>query len=317
MSKKVAILLSPPISTFEFACAVELFALPRPEYPTWYQSDVVSFEKEDHPATGNIVIKTNKVLSHSDGFKSYDMVVIPAWSGLDTKPTLSLINNLVKFHQQGGTLVSFCSGSFAIAQTGLLDGLEATTHWNYADNFRKKFPKIIFKDNVLFTDNNRILTSAGSAAGLDLGMHIIKKDFGAAVANEVAKRLLISSQREGGQAQYANKTQTTHSNNLKQTLKWAQNNLHNNLTIDQMADQACYSRRTFDRHFQKSIGMSPKKWLIHQRITLARELLETSTHNMEQIAEASGFGSAMNLRHHFSQILGVSPSHYRNQFLKN
>lgn len=315
--KKVAILIYPNISTFEFGCAVELFSLPRPEYPFWYQTDVVSLEDTAFTATGGITIKSDIVLNHDDGFDEYDMVVIPAWTDINVEPSTELLNNLLHFHQQGGTLVSICSGSYVLAATGLLDGLEATTHWHYVDHFKEKFPNVCIKENVLFTDTNRIYTAAGSAAGIDLGMHIIKKDFGAKIANEVAKRLVISSQREGGQAQFAKKALPMHTDKLSETLDWAKQNLDKHITINKLAERTCYSRRTFDRHFRDAIGMSPKEWLIQQRLTLAREMLESSKTNVEQVAEASGFGSAMNLRHHFSQSLGVSPSHYRNQFIQS
>lgn len=315
--KKVAILIYPNISTFEFGCAVELFALPRPEYPFWYETDVISLEDKHYSATGGVQIKSDFVLDHDCGFDNYDMVIIPAWTDIDVAPSPELIKNLIDLHSRGGSLVSICNGAYVLAATGLLEGQEATTHWQFIDHFKGKFPHIEFKENVLFTDNNHIYTSAGSAAGIDLGMHIIKKDFGAKIANEVAKRLVISSQRSGGQAQFAKRTQPKHTDKLSETLNWAKENLHESITINQLAERTCYSRRTFDRHFRDTTGMSPKEWLIQERVNLARELLESSKRNVEQVAEASGFGSAMNLRHHFSQLLGVSPSHYRNQFIRN
>jgi AraC family transcriptional activator FtrA len=149
-----------------------------------------------------------------------------------------------------------------------------------------------------------------------LGLNIIRKDFGAAISNEVAKRLVVSPQREGGQAQYANQAVLEKPDHLSASMQWAIDNLQNTITINQMAERAYLSRRSFDRHFRNSLGISPKEWLTRQRIGLAREFLESSQISIDQIADQSGFGSAMNLRHHFGQVLGVSPSHYRRQFLQ-
>lgn len=226
-----------------------------------------------------------------------------------------LLSAIKHFYKKGGRLVSFCSGAFALAATGLLDNQIATTHWRYEEQFKQKFPLVHFQGNVLYTENDNIYTSAGSASALDLGIHIIRQDYGARVANEIAKRLVISPQREGGQAQYANKKEPQEANHLSKSIEWANKNLDKNINIDQMAEHAFLTRRSFDRHFRSTLGLSPKEWIIRQRISLAREYLESSKASIEEIAEKSGFGSAMNLRHHFSLVLGVSPSRYRRQFL--
>ena len=317
-NKRVAILTYPSLCTFEFSCAIELFALPRPDFKNWYQADVVALEKEAVTATGGFQVSSDHIFSAKEGFKHYDMVVIAGWSGIDIDVPEDLITALQRFYQSGGTLVSFCSGAFVIASTGLLDNKPATTHWRYEERFKEKFPKIHFQENVLYTEeeNERLYTSAGSASALDLGLHIIRKDFGVSISNEVAKRLVISPQREGGQAQYANQTALEKPDHLSTSMQWAIDNLQSAITINQMAERAYLSRRSFDRHFRSSLGISPKEWLTRQRIGLAREYLESSEISIDQIADQSGFGSAMNLRHHFGQVLGVSPSHYRRQFLR-
>ncbi len=316
-NKRVAILTYPNLCTFEFSCAIELFALSRPDFKNWYQTDIVSLQSEPVKATGGFQVSSDYVFSKDDGFKNYDMVVIAGWSGIDITVPEELINALKQFYQSGGILVSFCSGAFVLASTGLLNNKSATTHWRYEESFKEKFPNINFQENVLYTEEERIYTSAGSASALDLGLHIIRKDYGASISNEVAKRLVVSPQREGGQAQYANqKTILDKPNHLNSSMQWAIDNLQKPITINQMAEHAHLSRRSFDRHFRTNLSISPKEWLTKQRIGLAREYLENSQISIDQIAEQSGFGSAMNLRHHFGQNLGVSPSHYRRQFLQ-
>jgi len=319
-TKRVAILAYPDLTTFEFGCAIELFALERLEIPKCYITDVIATKVGSIAAAGGFLINTNLTFSvtpKGDFFKDYDMVVIPGWTGNKSQASNDLLIALRHFHNNGGTLISFCGGAFVLAQTGLLDDKSATTHWLFTDEFKRQFPKINFKENVLYTEEDRLFTSAGSAAALDLGLHLIRKDFGATIANKIAKRLVISPQREGGQSQYATSPSNPGKpNHLSKSLQWANDNLHTQITIDEMAQHACLSRRSFDRHFRSTLGQSPKEWLIQQRINLAREFLESSQANMEQVAVKSGFGSSMNLRHHFSQVLGVTPTHYRNQFMQ-
>lgn len=315
-SKKIAILAYPKLCTFEFGCAVELFALPRPNIENWYRCDIVALHNHAMEATGGFQVHSDIVLSAKQGFLNYDRVIIPGWAGTDIKAPVVLRTALQQFYQQGGEIISFCSGAFVIASTGLLNNKQATTHWRYKEQFLKQFPSIDFEDNVLFSQSDRIYTSAGSASALDLGLFLIREDFGASVANQIAKRLVISSQREGGQAQFSEHNALIETNMLNGSLVWAKKNCALNISIEQMAEQACMSRRSFDRHFRSNIGLSPKEWLIKQRVNLAREYLESSQANMDRIAEKSGFGSAMNLRHHFSKVLGIAPSHYRNQFLQ-
>jgi len=310
----VAILAYPDLCTFEFGCATELFALKRPDINNWYQTDIIGINDGPFQATGGIQLLTNNSLEKNEDFKKYDWLIIPGWSGVNEKVPDRLIHALRDYYQHGGKIVSFCSGAFVLGATGLLDGRTATTHWAYEGAFREQFPRVKFQENVLYTEDERLYTSAGSAAALDLGLHVIRQDFGTSTANQVAKRLVISPHREGGQAQYAVQKKPAGNQLLNESLQWASNNLHKNINVNQMADKACLTRRSFDRHFRATMGMSPKEWLIRQRINLAQDYLESTRVSMEQIADKSGFGSPMNLRHHFSKILGVSPSYYRRQF---
>ena len=311
---RVAILAYPDLCAFEFGCATELFALKRPDLSNWYQTDIIGINSGPFKATGGVQLMAEKTLIKQDDFKPYDWLIIPGWSGVNEKVPDILVHALRNYYKRRGKIVSFCSGAFVLGATGLLDGKTATTHWAYEDAFRKQFPLVCFQENVLYTEDEGLYTSAGSAAALDLGLHIIRQDFGTSIANQVAKRLVISPHREGGQAQYAAKKKPAGNQLLNESLQWASNNLHKNISVNQMADKACLTRRSFDRHFRATMGMSPKEWLIRQRINLAQDYLESTRVSMEQIADKSGFGSAMNLRHHFSKILGISPSYYRRQF---
>lgn len=313
--RRVAIVAYDQLSLFEFGCALELFALPRPGFSEWYQTDVLALEKTSLTSMAGLSVKCTQLFSDLD---DYDMLVIPGWSSIKNPPPQQLLTAMQSLHKRGGRIVSFCSGAFAVAASGLLDGGKATTHWQYAEDFSAKFPHIEFVENVLYTDENRICTSAGSASGLDLGIHIIRQDFGAKVANRVAKRLVISASREGGQAQYSEQysSEEQEPSRLTNTMDWVRDNLDQSISVQQMADFACLSRRSFDRKFRHSVGYSPKVWLIKQRINLAREYLESSRWSIEIIADKSGFNTAMNLRHHFAKILGVSPQRYRQQFMR-
>ena len=314
--KRVAILTYPNLCTFEFGCAIELFALPRPEFNDWYQTDIISLQQDAVDAVGGFQVTSDITFCPTKGFEGYDKVVIAGWGDINEKAPETLLKSLQDFHQSGGTLLSFCGGAFVLASTGLLNNKSATTHWHYQDQFIQKFPQVKFQKNVLYTEEERLYTSAGSASALDLGLHIIRQDYGASIANEVAKRLVISPQRAGGQAQYAQQASLEKPDHLSASLEWAIDNLKSTISINQMAEKACLSRRSFDRHFRNSLGISPKEWLTRQRIDLARDHLESSQVSIDNVAEQSGFGTAMNLRHHFGQVLGVSPSHYRQQFLK-
>lgn len=311
--RRVAILAYDQLSLFEFGCALELFALARPEFSEWYQTDVLALEKSSLASMAGLSVKCSKPFHNLD---DYDMLVIPGWSSIKDAPPQQLISAMQSLHKRGGRIVSFCSGAYAVAATGLLNGGKATTHWQYEEDFTARFADIEFVENVLYTDQNRICTSAGSASGLDLGIHIIRQDFGAKIANRVAKRLVISASREGGQAQYSEQNISKEPNRLTSTMDWVRDNLDQNINVQQMADFACLSRRSFDRKFRHSVGYSPKVWLIKQRINLAREYLESSGWSIEIVADKSGFNTAMNLRYHFAKILGVSPQRYRQQFLR-
>jgi len=212
-------------------------------------------------------------------------------------------------------LVTICTGSFVLAAAGLLDGVPATTHWMQAERFRRLFPRVDLRPDVLFVDNGRTLTSAGGAAGVDLCLHIVRSDHGAEVANAAARRCVVPPWREGGQAQFIEHPVPAFSAaSTAATREWALANLHAPLTLAQLAAHARMSVRTFTRRFRAEVGMSPSRWIAQQRVDRARALLETSDLPVETVAHEAGFGSAALLRMHFRAAVGVSPQTYRRTF---
>lgn len=309
---KVAILAYEQIATFELACAIEIFALPR-EYKTWYQADVVCFDRAPMSATGGIKITAKPIKS----LYRYDTLVIPSWTTNSKHVRLDMAEKINEFAEQGKRIICFCSGAFLLAQLGLLQHRKATTHWRYSDQFQERFPKVNFVNDVLYTHDQNISCSAGSAAALDLGIDIIRKDFGHSIANQVARRLVISPHRSGGQTQYVETPIVKNAGSFSATLDWAIENISQAISVAEMAEQACMSRRSFDRHFKKALGTSPKAWLNQQRINLAKQILEVETLSIEQLANRVGYDNGITLRFNFNKYVGVAPSQYQAQFKSN
>jgi AraC family transcriptional activator FtrA len=310
---KVAILAFDHIATFELACAIEIFALPRPEYDNWYQAEVVCFEKGPLKATGEIAISAKSIQS-LDG---YQTLVIPSWDTQNNHVRLDLAERVNAFSERGGRIVSFCSGAFLLAQLGLLQNKRATTHWRYCEIFKQRFPLVNFVDDVLYTHDQNISCSAGSAAALDLGIDIVRQDFGHEIANQVARRLVISPHRNGGQAQYIETPVAKNTGAFSRTLDWAITHLNQPISVDDLAKQASMSRRSFDRHFKSALGVTPKAWINQQRINLAKQLLEVEDMSIEQLAHKVGYDNGITLRFNFNKYVGVAPSQYQSQFKMN
>jgi len=307
---KVAILVYDGVATFEFGCATELFALDRPEISPWYEGQAIALTEGPLRATGGITIEASRRTSLDD----FDCVVVPSWPTQDTAAPQVIIDAIVALARRGGRVLSFCSGAFLLAEAGLLDGREATTHWRYAERFKDRFPNTRYVDNVLYVYDGQIGCSAGSAAAIDLGIDVIRQDFGRTIANTVARRLVLSPHRSGGQAQFIETPIHQRPDVFASTLDWAVQHLAQHITVETLADQANMSRRSFDRHFRKTLNMSPKHWLSQQRIQRAQQLLESSQASIEEIAEKSGFNNALSLRNNFHKHLGISPRQFRQQF---
>lgn len=248
-----------------------------------------------------------------------DTVLIPASHELDMTETEGRLPGLLAEAlaqiRPGARLASICTGAFVLAAAGKLDGRRATTHWKSVDKFRQLYPKVLLDPNVLYTDEGDVLTSAGEAAGIDLCLHMIRSDHGAAVANEVARATVVPPHRDGGQAQFI-KTPVPEprSPSTWRARAWALENLHLRFTLKDLADKEAMSVRTFTRRFRAEVGVPPGQWLLQQRLQRARQLLEETDLPVEQVAARTGFGTTVSLRQHFQTALGVSPSAYRSTF---
>jgi AraC family transcriptional regulator, transcriptional activator FtrA len=313
---RLAVLVYEGLCSFEFACAAEVFGLPRPELGGgWYQFETCGVERGSLKTAYGLRIVADGGLDQLEGVGT---IIIPGWKGIDVPVPEKLISALQRAHATGARLLSICSGSFVLAATGLLDGRRATTHWQYAQALQRRFPEIEVQAEVLYVDEGQLLTSAGSAAGLDLCLHLVRRDFGPNVANQVARRLVIPPHRDGGQAQFVERPVARRERSpLSGVIDLMQNRLNRELPISMLSKHAAMSERSFMRRFKEATGMSPADWLIAARVDRARELLETSSHSIEVIAEQAGFGTAMTLRHHFRRRLGVSPRNYRARFSDN
>ncbi|MFE5915238.1 GlxA family transcriptional regulator [Streptomyces wedmorensis] len=245
-----------------------------------------------------------------------DTVVLPPFDlGLLTRELPSGVAEALALLPPRARLVSICTGAFVLAAAGLLDGRPATTHWALADTFRSWYPEIALDADVLFVDDDSVLTSAGAASGVDVCLHLVRKDHGVAVANRVARMCVVPPWRDGGQAQYIEQpVPEATANDTSATRQWALENLHGPITLTELAAHARMSLRTFARRFDEEVGMSPGRWLIQQRVARARHLLESTDLPVDDIAGQVGFGTGTSLRQHLHAAIGVTPLAYRRTF---
>jgi AraC family transcriptional activator FtrA len=311
--RNVVALAYDELGTFEFGIVVELFGLRRTGLGVpWYQFEVCSADPGPIRATGGIRIQARRGLRV---LQQAGTIIIPGWRRLAEPPPPALIRALRRAHADGARLVSICSGVFLLAATGLLDGKRAAAHWRQADRLIAMYPNIHVEPDVLYVDEGSILTSAGSAAGIDLGLHVIRLDYGAEIANEIARRLVMPPHRDGGQAQYVRDSgRSPAEGGLAPVLEWAQVHLVKALSVEDFARKAAMSPRTFARRFREQTGTTPHQWLTHQRLFAAQRRLETTGESIDQIAEAVGMQTAATLRQHFSRALGTTPTAYRHRF---
>jgi transcriptional regulator GlxA family with amidase domain len=312
----VAALVDRNVAAFELGVVHEVFGLDRSEYADpWYEFRVV--RTHDGPVSvtnGDWSINTPWTI---DDIDDVDTLIVPVWPGRGEPTSPALLHRIREAHERGARIVSVCSGAFLLAEAGLLDGRRATTHWIYAAEMARQYPKVDVDPNVLFVEaGDRIYTSAGTAAGIDLCLHLVRLDHGAEVANAIARRMVVPPQRDGGQAQFVDAPvpDVPADDPIGRTLDWAIANLDQPLSVEDMARQAMVSPRSFARRFRAATGTTPMQWLARQRVLHAQRLLETTDLPVEIVAQRSGFGTATGLRMHFRRLAGTSPLAYRRAF---
>ncbi|OLL29747.1 AraC family transcriptional regulator [Burkholderia sp. SRS-W-2-2016] len=256
-------------------------------------------------------------LTHGlDALADAQTIIVPSWRDPDETPPAALLDALRAAHARGALLVGLCLGAFVLAAAGILDGRPASTHWAWADDFARRYPRVRLDPDVLYVDDGDVLTSAGTAAGLDCCLHVLRRICGAQTANYVARRLVVSPHRQGGQAQYVQQPMPPNprGDRLSGLLDWVSGNLAAPHTLDTLAARALMSRRTFTRRFRLATGTTVGAWLLAQRLARAQQLLESSDESVEAIAASAGFGSAASLRQHFADAFRTSPSAWRRDF---
>jgi AraC family transcriptional activator FtrA len=307
---RVVVLAYEGLWLFEFSIAVNVFALRRPEVPTWYRCAIAG--------TGTSVGATGGVRVGCEGgldlLDRADLVVIPGWNM--TEPGGDLVAALRRATQRGSRIMSICSGAFLLAGAGLLDGRQATTHWLYADRFESQFPRVKLVRDVLYVDEGDVLSSAGSAAGIDLCLHVVRKDYGVAAANMVARRMVVAGHRDGGQQQFIERPvpRDYEGTRLSGVIEGLRARPDDRISVAELAARAGMSERTFIRRFKETMGIPPHQWVVRERVARARELLELGSASMEEIARLSGFTAPALMRKHFFAQVGLTPVQYRRRF---
>ena len=299
------------LCTFEFGIAVEVFGLPRPERGAgWYRFAVAAVEDGELRATGGVRLL-------ADGgyplIAEANTLIIPGWRGIDADVPPALCAALRDAHARGCRIIALCSGAFVLAAAGLLDGHRATTHWRYTRALEERYPTVEVVEDALYVGDEKLMTSAGSAAGIDLCLHVVRSDFGLEAANCVARRLVIQPHRDGDQSQNVARpvARCRESRRMGQLFDWLHHHIGEPHTLASLAVRVSMSPRTLLRRFEEATGMTPARWLMEERLRRAAEQLLDGRENIERIAQGLGFGSASILRQRFRQRYGVSPSQYR------
>jgi AraC family transcriptional activator FtrA len=312
----VAALVYHGVSPFELSVACEVFGLDRRELvDPWYRLIICALGDGPVQASAAEGLSLNTPYGVAD-LEQADTVVVPNWKA-DHVPSPELTEALLAAHERGARIVSFCSGAFLLGHVGLLDGRSATTHWMYAEALATRFPAVDVQPDVLYVIDGRVMTSAGTAAAIDLCLHIVRSDHGAEIANAVARRMVVPPHRDGGQAQYVEAPVPSVcevDDPMRLTVDWALAHLAEPLTVETLARQAATRPRTFARSFVAITGTTPLRWLLKQRVLLAQRLLETTDLPVERIAVDCGFGTPAGMRMHFQRQVGTSPLSYRRTF---
>jgi AraC family transcriptional activator FtrA len=307
---RMAIVVGPGVSAFEFSAVWDIFGEDPEVGVPWYQVSICSSSPPPIPMSlpGAELVAVRSLAA----LRRADTVVVPPLAS----PSEETLAALRAAHARGARLVSLCTGAFVLAAAGLLDGRQATTHWASAARLAERYPEVEVDPRVLYIDDGDILTSAGSAACIDLCLHMVRNDYGAEVANTVARQMVVPPHRGGGQAQFVSTSirEVQDHDPFADTMQWAQANLNEPLTVDILAHRSAMSPRTFARRFTETAGVTPHQWLLRQRLLLAQRMLELTDLPVDRVAEDCGLGTPTNLRSHFRQAIGTTPTAYRRTF---
>ncbi len=313
--RTVAVIIYDAVNPFELGVATEVFGFDRPELGVpWYRFLICASDPRPIRTSAGFFLTAPYGLEH---VSEADTIIVPGSRPGIVPISQTLLDTLRQSHQRGARIITLCTGTFLLAAAGLLDGRCVTTHWAWAAELAARYPGVQVDPQRLYIDDGQILTSAGTAAAIDLLLHVVRQDYGARVATAIARRMVVPPHREGGQAQYIETPLPSVSEAgeaLRATLEWIMAHLHEDLTVEQMAARAVMSPRTFARHFQATLGTTPYQWLLQQRLVLAQRQLETTDEPIERVATCCGFRSAATLRLHFKRLLHISPQMYRHAF---
>ncbi|MFD5119620.1 GlxA family transcriptional regulator [Streptomyces sp. NPDC058385] len=310
---RVVVIVDENSNPFELSCAIEVFGLRRPELGReLYDFQLCS------PRTRTVMrdgFFTLTDVADLDAAESADTLIVPNRPDVDVPRRPAVLDAVRRAHARGARLVGFCSGAFTIAEAGLLDGRRAACHWMWADSFRSRFPEVRLEPDVLFVDDGDILTASGSASALDLGLHVVRRDHGAEIANAVSRRLVFAAHRDGGQRQFVERpVPAVPDESLAPLLAWAQERIGEPLSVAGLAAHAAVSPATLHRRFRAELGTTPLAWLTGERVALACRLIERGEERLDVVAARSGLGTAANLRARLRRETGLSPSAYRRRF---
>jgi transcriptional regulator GlxA family with amidase domain len=311
---RVAVLMFDRTPLFETSVPISVFGVDRTTTGApAFELLAVAGEPGQIVSTGGVqLVAPHDLAAVADA----DVVVVPSWRDPDELPPQAVVDALVRAHDRGATIVGLCLGAFVLAGAGLLDGRRVATHWLHAPTLARRYPNVRVDPSVLYVDDGDVVTSAGTAAGIDACLHVVRTAHGARAAAAIARRMVVAPQRTGGQAQFIDQVVPEHvqCDDLTDALDYALGHLREDLDVDDLVARAHMSRRTFDRRFRARLGTSPHQWLLHQRILHAQRLLEDTDLTIDSVAARVGFGTAVTMRPHFRRLVGVSPATYRQTY---
>ncbi len=314
MLKNVAAVLLDGVNPFELGVVCEVFGVDRSDdgLPV-YDFAVVSADGPTVRSNTGFALQVEHGLER---LETADLITVPAGSAhVSRRFPPELLDALRRAVDRGARVLSVCSGVFVLAAAGLLDGRRVTSHWKHAEELARQYPHLTVEPDVLYVDEDPVITSAGTAAGIDACLHLVRKEQGPEVANKIARRMVVPPHRDGGQAQYIERPlPRTGVGTVAEVLVWMERHLDEEVTVEQLAGRAHMSPRTFARRFQQETGTTPYRWILRQRVLLAQHLLEATDETVDVIAGRTGFGNAAALRHHFVRAVGTTPQAYRRTF---